>query len=330
MLIKYNSCIYCNSKQLELQKKQGFEENFYTKAIYTDLNLSKRIQKKIKIYKCKKCNIVQHNPWFNQSFSRKIYSNIYGQHNRGWENLLGFISKGTKPDHGILFDILIKNIKINSYAEYNSPFMGLMFNFFYKEIKKQKKFNKNFYDLIFRYLKSRQVAGYSKNLKKKLTNNAGKIKKKILFLKKRNLKNKKIDKYIFLDNSPMVWSINDNYKSVNSKSYASELMDLDILNLDKTNKNIKIDLFGIFHTLDHSFEPSKVLNFALDISKYVIVYCHINPLINKQHLFSLTREFLKYLNTKKIFTVDLTSKIKKNFKSQEMYFLCSKKKIMNF
>ena len=196
MLIKYNSCIYCNSKQLELQKKQGFEENFYTKAIYTDLNLSKRIQKKIKIYKCKKCNIVQHNPWFNQSFSRKIYSNIYGQHNRGWENLLGFISKGTKPDHGILFDILIKNIKINSYAEYNSPFMGLMFNFFYKEIKKQKKFNKNFYDLIFRYLKSRQVAGYSKNLKKKLTNNAGKIKKKILFLKKKNLKNNEIADYV--------------------------------------------------------------------------------------------------------------------------------------
>ena len=65
--------------------------------------------------------------------------------------------------------------------------------------------------------------------------------------------------------------------------------------------------------MDHTFEPNKILNFALDISDYVIVYCHVNPQLSKQHLFSITKEFLKYLNKKKIFTVDLTSKIKKKF-----------------
>ena len=88
-----------------------------------------------------------------------------------------------------------------------------------------------------------------------------------------------------------------------------------------------MDLFGIFHTLDHTFEPNKLLQFALKTSEYVIVYCHVNSNISKQHLFSITEEFLKYLNKQKIYTVNLTKRIKKNFKTQELYFLCSKKKI---
>tara|TARA_B100001248_G_C27396008_1_gene465592 strand:+ start:2678 stop:3670 length:993 start_codon:yes stop_codon:yes gene_type:complete len=330
MLIRYNSCVYCKSKSLELQKKQNTQENFYTKAIFSDLNLSKKLQNKIKVYKCKKCHVIQNSPWFDKIACRRIYSNVYGQHNRGWENLLNFASKGVKPDHGILFDLLKKKIKIKKYAEYNSPFMGLMLNFFFEEIKIKKKLDKNFYDLIFTYLNSRQVAGLSKYLKTKKTNLATKTKKKISFLKKKSLRRKKTEKIIFIDNSPMCWGINDNHKSVNSKTYATELMDMNIFNLDDYDKNRKIDLFGIFHTLDHTFEPSKILNFALDVSKYVIVYCHVNPVISKQHLFSITRNFLKYLRTKKISTVDLTFKIKKNFKSPELYFLCSRKKMSNF
>ena len=48
--------------------------------------------------------------------------------------------------------------------------------------------------------------------------------------------------------------------------------------------------------------------------------------IEKQHLFSFTNNFLKYLKKRKIYTVDLTSKINKDYKSQELYFLCSKEK----
>jgi len=51
--------------------------------------------------------------------------------------------------------------------------------------------------------------------------------------------------------------------------------------------------------------------------------------LNKQHLFSLTKDFLRYLNKNKIYTLDLTNKIEKKLKSPELYFLCSRKKIMN-
>ena len=324
MFKKYNKCIYCNLSKLKKERLQNYTSNFYLKAIKLDLKISQKKINRIKIYKCQNCNILQHNPWFTEEFSRKIYNNIYGQHNRGWANLLNFIRNLKLPSHGILFDYLTKKIKIKKYAEYNSPFMGLFFNFFYTEYKINKLFYKNLSKNIINYLSSRQVAGRSKNIQKLSINKSKKFLNKINFLKEKNSIKKNIDKYLFTDNSSLYWTNNDNYKSVNSKAYASELFDLKVL--DIKNKKYKIDLFGIFHTLDHTFEPKKILNFALDNSKYVIIYCHINPDLNKQHLFSLTTDFLKYLNKKKIFNINLTNKINKKFESPELYFLCSKEK----
>ena len=71
---RYNSCTFCGSKSLKLEKKQVFENNFYTKAIINDLDLDKSILKTIKTYECQKCFILQNNPWFNKKIARKIYS----------------------------------------------------------------------------------------------------------------------------------------------------------------------------------------------------------------------------------------------------------------
>ena len=60
----------------------------------------------------------------------------------------------------------------------------------------------------------------------------------------------------------------------------------------------------------------------------MIVYCHVDEKLEKQHLFSITKQFLKYLNKKKVYTVDLTNLIDKNYSVPEMYFLCSKNKTL--
>ena len=88
---------------------------------------------------------------------------------------------------------------------------------------------------------------------------------------------------------------------------------------------MKFDVFGIFHTLDHTFNPYNVLNYALKVSKYVVVYAHIDKKLNKQHLFSLTENFLNYLKKQKIDVVDLSNKLNKKFNSPELYFICSKR-----
>ncbi len=325
---KYSRCIYCNSKNLKKEKTQIQIDNFYLKAIKSDLDITNKQLKKMKVYKCQKCYILQSNPWFTESISRKIYSNIYGQHNRSWSNLINFINKGYTANHGSLYKILKKNINIKNYAEFNSPFMGLMMDFFLLEYKKDNSFLKNIFTNTLNYLSSRQVAGKS-IYQKKLSNQ-----KASLFLRTcKNLKKrysiktiKKVNKYLFIDNSALCWGQNDNFKSVNSKSFASEFFDLQILDLNKKIDKVKIDLFGIFHTLDHTLQPNKVLNFALDNSDYVLIYCHIDKFLEKQHLFSLTKDFMKYLNKKKVYTYDMSKDIKKKIEVPELYFLCSKKK----
>ena len=324
---KYNKCIYCNSKKLVKENKQIHVNNFYVQAIKSDLKLSQSDLKKIVVYKCMNCQILQNNPWFTESISRKIYSNIYGQHNRNWSNILNFLNKGKTPNHGSLYKIINKNLKIKSYAEYNTPFMGLLINFFKDEYQIDKKFYKGLSNNIFNYFNSRQVAGKTKYFQKKSFNNSMKYYANISKLKKKNLKkNKIIEKFLFVDNSNLNWGQNDNYNSVNSKSFASEFLDLEILDFYKKYRKNKIDLFGIFHSLDHTFEPKKILDFALNASKNVVVYCHADKMVNKQHLFSITNNFLKYLNKNNIYTFDLTNKIKKTYKSKELYFICSKKK----
>ena len=324
---KYNKCIYCNSKKLVKEKKKIHVDNFYIQAIKSDLKITQNELKKISVYKCINCQILQNNPWFTESISRKIYSNIYGQHNRNWTNMVNFLNKGNTPNHGNLYKIINQNLKIKSYAEYNTAFMGLLIDFFKSEYKVDKKFYKSLSKNIFSYFNSRQVAGKSRNFQKKSFNNSLKYYSNISKIKKIYLlKNDKVKKYLFVDNSNLSWGQNDNYNSVNSKSFASEFLDLEVLDCYNKHRKKKIDLFGIFHSLDHTFEPRKILNFALNISKYVVVYCHADETVNKQHLFSITNNFLKYLNKNSIHTFDLTEKIEKIYKSKELYFICSLKK----
>jgi len=292
-LVDYKNCIFCGGNKFKKINNQAFKNNFYMDAIVEDFSLSNRFLKKIKTYQCQNCYILQNSPWFSEDISRKIYSNIYGQHNRSWSNLINFLKKGNTPEHGDLFKKLNKFIKIKNYAEFNSAFMGIFLNHFLKELPYNKKLYNSLYKNIICYLTSRQVAGQTKIDQRKGLIKSKKSLATIRSIKKKIVK-KKINKFLVIDNSHLMWSQNDNHKSVNSRSFASELLDLKVLPLNK-KINIKFDLFGIFHTLDHTFNPSKILNFGLNNSKYVVVYCHINEQVEKQHLFSITEKFLKYL-----------------------------------
>ena len=320
MLINYNKCVFCGSKKLKKHNIQSGKPNFYIKAIESDLKIS---LKKIRVLKCSKCFIIQNNPWFDKTISRKIYSSIYGQHNRNWNNILNYVKLNKKPNHGKLFKILKKSLKIKTYGEYNSPFMGLLIDFFDKTYRKKKKFTKEFFKNLIHYLTSRQLAGASNKVINSSSRKAYKYLKKI---KKFKNKKEKIKKYLFAQDMNLSWGQNDNYKSVNSRSLAAEMFNLKEANINDFKSSLKFDLFGIFHSLDHTFEPNKILNFALNNSKVVIIYCHIDKFLNKQHLFSFTKEFLKYLTSKKIYNLDLSHFIKKKFNSPEMYFICSKNK----
>ena len=327
ILTEYNNCTFCGSKTLKIKKKKKIKDNFYLQAVRNDLNLKLNDLDRIKIYECKNCKIIQNNPWFTEKISRRIYSNIYGQHNRGWTNLINFFEKNILPNHGDLFKILSKKLHIDNYAEFNSPFMGLFINFFSKEYKDSKKEKKKLFHSCLNYLSSRQVAAMSISNLKKSKKNSIQFNNQVKKLKQNNSINKKVKKSLFVDNSSLCWGQNDNYKSVNSKSLASEIFDVDIFDVNRrSHKEFNFDLFGIFHTLDHTLQPKKILDFALKSSKYVVIYCHVDEHLEKQHLFSITNNFLGYLTRNKIYNLNITDKINKKFKTKELYFICTKYK----
>ncbi len=326
----YNKCIFCGSTKRRKNKNQKIPKNFYLKAIQNDFNISNHLLKRMKVFECLNCFTIQNSPWFTKEASRRIYSNIYGQHNRSWQNVINFFTKGKLPNHGKLFYYLNKNIKIKNYGEFNSPFMGILINFFSIEYKLNKFFHKSIFKKTIEYLRSRQVAGKSLKFRKNSHEKSKLLLESINDLKKKNLIKNKTNKYLLIDNSTLFWGQNDNFNSVNSRTFANELLNLKIIDLADQNKKIKFDLFGIFHTLDHTFQPKKIFNYALDNSKYVIVYCHINSELEKQHLFSLTKKFFLYLKKNKIYYKDLTNIIDKKYNVPEMYFLCSKnRKLIN-
>ncbi len=324
ILKKYEKCIFCGSSKLNLSENQGYTHNFYTNSIKNDLSLDEKFFKKMKIHHCMNCFIVQNTPWFSEKISFKIFNQIYGQHNRNWLNIINFFKKGLMPDHGKLFKILDKNFKIRSYCEFNAPFMGLMIDFFDKEYKKNSDFYKNIFNYCLKYLSSRQLVGKGKKLTIKSEKEAKEYLKKLNQLKNKINSKNMIKKTLIIDNSYLTWLYNDNYRSVNSKVLASELFDIEIENFNLTSNSKSYDLFGIFNTLDHTHQPKKILDYALNNSKYVLIYCHSNENLEKQHLFSLTDKFISYLERKKINCLNLTSNIDKHFKSKEIYILCSK------
>ena len=85
--------------------------------------------------------------------------------------------------------------------------------------------------------------------------------------------------------------------------------------------------------LDHIKKPMKILNLILEKSRYVILHLHTsNTLLTKQHLFSFSKDFSKYLKTIKISNLDITQLIKKdnsrnkgkNYLENQIYMICSK------
>ena len=327
LLSNYINCAYCNKKLTKIIKNRT-NLNFYEKIILKDYDLKKEFFKKIKSYECQKCFMIKNNPWFNKDVSANIYSNIYGQHHRSWQNLIDFINTDYFKNHKNLYELISKKFKIKNYAEFNSPFMGLFLDIFDEENSLKVSLKKNLSKNIVTYLSSRQVAGKNDKIKKLWMANSNKALKKIKILKKKI--NYNINKFLVLDHSDIAWGINDNYKSVNSISYAKELLNLKTININELKNNFKFDLFGLFLTLDHTHNPRKILNMALQNSKLVMVKCHINRNINKQHLFSLSEKFLNYLKKQRIFVQIINDRIedKKLTNTHHLYFICSKKNFL--
>ena len=320
------NCPVCNSSNRQIINKKKIskiEKNFYVKEILKDLNIDYNfLQKKINNYLCKECFSIYHSPWFNEEVARKIFLTIYGQHNYGWMNLNNFVNKKVSVNHGNLFLDLKRITRFKSYAEYNCPFSGLFFDILLEEINNKNLIKKRFSD-VQQIIHSKQDAFLNKPNKS--------LERKIL-----NQGVEKIyDKSFFFGDDAICWGRNCISQNCNCAALGELFFNYNTHSFEDQVVRDKIDLFGIFMTLDHTYRPINLLKNALKISNTVLIHAHINPAITKQHLFTLGKKFLNFLEKNKFYCFDMTGYIEKDkarnkgksYKEDEIYFVCSLKKL---
>jgi hypothetical protein len=322
MFAKIKTCPFCGSNKFKNFLNKNLSTNFYVKEIILDLDISfSLLKKKLKKKKCKICHTIFFSTWFNDFIKKKIFLSIYGQHNMGWQNFYDFKSKLLSPNHGELFQGLKKLIKFKTYGEYGCPFNGLFFDMLKEEVIKNVNL-KEYIKLNMLHLSSK-VRNFNRNKK---------IKKNRISIPKINRVYRKI---FVIDDSNLIWGKNDISQNCSSLALADKIFDFHLFNSnEKKLFENKIDLFGFFMTLDHCEKPLQLLNKILNISKYVIIHAHTSDDITAQHGFFLTKKIKYFLETKKIYNIDITQQIEKdrsrnkgiNYKVNEIYLLCSKNK----
>jgi len=319
MILKKDICPVCQTKlkknystNFSKKRKNQFYENYILSVFKNDI-------KKIKSTQCKKCFSHVNANWFSNDKVFKIFNVVYPQHHRGWKNFYEINKKKENKNHTKIHEIFNK-LKVKRYAEFNCPFSGIFLNLLKKELslKKIKILIKNSIDL----LKVNQLA----QNKKKSNFIKAFHKFNELFNKIENINSTKkaiAKNFFFTDNSFSSWGGGDISNGVNSRSLSNLIFNLETYNLNEIpNKNFKLDLFFFGDTLDHTSKPKKVLDFALNNSKVVLILTNSGDQVTRQHQFSFSVKFVDYLNkeyySKKIFEDKVNN---------ELLLIVSKKKI---
>ena len=321
MILEKKKCLW-GEKNCPLKKKNKKikrENNFYER--YINNHFKNRLSK-IKSKSCIKCGIVINDSWFNPETSYKIFNSVYAQHHRGWKNYYEFKEKNKVNNHQGIIKKISNIIKIKKYSEFNCPFQGNFFSFL--EQDQHKKNIKKLLNLTNKRIQLTQLANkpsrfFEANYKKQ-----SKINKQIKELKNNN--KSKLEKFLILDHSSSSWGDGCVSESTNCRSVAQEIFDVKMLNINEIEKKkLNFDLFSFFNTIDHTLKPKKILDFALDNSKIVLIENHSMEEVNMQHLFSIQKNFLQYLNKNKIYTFPILNQQNK-FEKEKIFFLCTKSK----
>ena len=318
-------CPVCRSQntRLELENSSSFVDNFYLKAIRAELDISvELLRNKLTVYECVECRTIFCNPWFTAETSFKIFNQIYGQHNRGWDALYGWTKQSEIQDYWNIVKIgeQVLGRELDSYAEYHCPFQGNFFKFRSQELPVNQIVP--YYRASRNYLVASapgRLASVNVQLKSWLVD---------FFRNRYGARLKKLDgsvspirtkRYLALESSTRFWDYSCSSSRVNCKSLASKLLDINIMPFPEfVRQNKLIDVFAFVNTLDHCHAPLELLEQALEFSKVVFLVSHTQKLITKQHKFVFQPGFANYLEREKGLNVQHLDESEKNYFSTEI------------
>tara|TARA_Y100000590_G_scaffold388556_1_gene462995 strand:- start:1849 stop:2913 length:1065 start_codon:yes stop_codon:yes gene_type:complete len=344
------SCPYCN-KNTETKNLDFFyrEESYMEVLKYEhqknnkDISFEEIVKKNLKLVKCGDCKLTFFKHWFDDETSKKIY--ISKPHRMGWGSFYLFYNQNNRLEEYIKKKLKIfksiknKISKIDTYAEINCPFSGLMLLYNFFGMKKNFKVNilenlskerKYFPTMLFKILNKFKVILYKYLIFQEIIFN--KIIKRKDFKKlisQNNQFNIPNDiSLIKLDSNTLSWNYGCNNMENNCRKVFSYFKDFKSVNFEEieeknNNLNFKFDLCYLENTLDHTNNLFNILNRIKKISKNIAIITH-GKKAGPQHLFYLNEEFIinysKMNNFKlHILTEEITQK--KNNDLDNQYYL---------
>ena len=256
-----------------------------------------------------KCTSVFCDPWLKYEIASEVFNVVYGQHNRGWDALYGWLNDNPVQSFRSVLDLALTHTgPIKTYGEYICPFMGNLMSFRDEELNSTNK--SDLYTASTNYISSRhqnaELSADQTNKPKILQERSSSTLQQLKILQS-NIKPISLKRYVLHDATSLCWGHGCVSDGVNCKSLTAPLLGANLLTTQEAlRQNLQLDFVCIINTLDHVVNPLETLKNLLTISTHVLLINHAQPIISKQHHFVLRPGFLGLLKNQGMSVVDLS------------------------
>jgi len=311
-------CPICDSTNvLEIESFQARDDEGWV-YLSKILNKNKRdtleITGKMKPFQCEQCASYFFDPWFSDHEVSTAFTKSISRHQSGWLNLQHALTSRKLSTIQILnqaiLEVVVKNIRVTSYAELGMPFNGLhLLNFIAENSVIQRIFR-------FRKVLTRNPDTRTRAASRvyDILSNVG-INFIVLILVFESLARSlasrnsvktvsglnlpEASRFFLTDASSYGWGFGDESFGLPSLKIAAELFNLQVIpQADAKQGNYKFDLIGIFNYFDHLSSPLETLENAMDMANTIVFTVHQSQFAGKQHRLAINKDFSTFLNRK--------------------------------
>ena len=261
-------------------------------------------------YQCNNCRAYFLNPWLSLEARSRVFVSGHPIHNMGWSNLIERKTNRSAPRLPISLPELQQRVldvlgNVTRYAELGCPFMGLLLHMapdygitqYLNPRTTHSSMNRSAYSLLPQWIaKDMLLANRTSNFVKRLRGVREKLRRENSRSADTLAERWQVPERFFVPiQSSASWGLNCSAfgdTCVAASQYVNQAVTTTFETLRKGE--LKLDLIGLFQTLDHQDSPLDLLRDCLVNSRAVLCLTHGQP-ISPQHRLGLGSEFFSQL-----------------------------------
>lgn len=329
-LVGTRFCPVCGGSEREasngMSSRTGFQ---YLRHAAAPLGVSvEDLVRRAKVYKCKSCGSFFCDPWLGPELASSLFCAGAPDHMVGWADFEHWLHRRRNLNifqvrNQRLYAVLAGRLgAVSSYAELGCPFQGFLLQLkgyettprerirlFAKALNREPdvRWTKiaRIYNAALRWCGRLVVISFriqtvlaSLAAHRKIPDKQGKIAARQDNHEEVPVSSLPKSRYLLTQDSAMGWGSNCVRFGASCRYFAHTVLGADVIPIGETHQNgfPKLDLVGIFNSLDHTTAPLEVIRRSLELAKHVLIVTHHASHAGKQHLFAFGDNFSTWLN----------------------------------